>query len=473
LRLDKRLRFKGRPNIIIIVLDAGRRDYLGCYGFPDELSPCIDRLAQRGILFENVTTVAPWTVPSHASMFTGLYPNQHLANWNTLHIREGIPTIFDILRANDYRVAAFVANDTLIYPCRFFGEQADIYGLCRYGHSRELSGFVDGFSAEDSNCDKITGFFFQWLKKGVRAPFILYFNYYDLHSKYDARQPYRSRYISSGDERVLAEIGDRFNLHFREMNRETVVTQDQIRALRSLYKAKMAMIDENIGKVVDALDRDGLLENSIIIITSDHGDTLGDHTHPSFHHQFSIYNALTRIPLIIYSPLLESYAKRVPVPLIQNIDIFPTILELCRVDSSLHLNVSAAVSLTKYIFKDFQKMPRRYAISMYEAPKKFVDWNKKFVNPAYIRKLLAIQNERYKLIFSDDERIELYDIIDDPREQKDIKDKFPKMCKRLKARFFQVLERYGGIRQDYAVGTFSAQEEEIIKQRLKSLGYIQ
>lgn len=461
------------PNIIIIVLDAGRFDYLSCYGCPSKLTPNIDRLAKEGVLFENVTTVAPWTVPSHASMFTGLYPNQHLANWNTLKIKEGVPTVFDILRKNNYKIAAFVANDTLIYPCEIFGNDADIYGLNRHGRSKNDSGFVDGFKAEDSNCDRITEFFMDWSNKSPNQPFMLYFNYYDLHSKYGAREPYRSKYVTKEDEKILTEMGDRFSLHFREMNREAQVTKEQIQTMRNLYKAKMAMIDENIGKVVDNLKKNSLMDNTVLFITSDHGDTLGDHTYPSFHHQFSIYNALTRIPLIIYSPKLKSYAKRVKAPLIQNIDIFPTILDFCGIDRSAHVVSSPAVSLAGYISGNRDKNPRDYAISMYEAPKKFVDWNKKFVNLAYIRKLLAIQDERHKIIFSDDERIELYDIISDPQEQKDISDKFPQICEKLKGEFYKILEVYGGANQDYASSNFSPEEEARIKAKLKSLGYLE
>ncbi len=461
------------PNIIIIVLDAGRFDYLSCYGCPSRLTPNIDILAEGGILFENVTTVAPWTVPSHASMFTGLYPNQHLANWNTLKIKERIPTIFDILRKNNYQIAAFVANDTLIYPCEIFGKDAEIYGLNRRGRSKNDSGFVDGFKAQDSNCDRITEFFMDWSNKDSKQPFMLYFNYYDLHSKYDARAPYRSEYVTNEDEKALAEMGDRFSLHFREMNREAQVTKEQIQAMRNLYKAKMAMIDENIGKVVSRLENNKLMENTILFITSDHGDTLGDHTYPSFHHQFSIYNALTRIPLIVYSPQLKAYAKRVNTPLIQNIDIFPTILDLCGIDKSVYIVSSPAVSLAGYIFGNCVKLPRDYAISMYEAPKKFVDWNKKFVNPAYIRKLLAIQDERYKIIFSDDNKLELYDIAADPQERKDINDKFPQICEKFKGEFYKILNNYGGANQDYTMSNFSPEEEARIKAKLKSLGYLE
>ncbi len=110
---------------------------------------------------------------------------------------------------------------------------------------------------------------------------------------------------------------------------------------------------------------------------------------------------------------------------------------------------------------------------MYEAPKKFVDWNKKYVNPAYIRKLLSIQDERHKLIFSDDDRIELYDIIADPHEQDNIKDRFPEVCDRFKERFFEILNKYGGIKEDYAAAGFSPEEERVIRERLKSLGYLE
>ncbi len=488
---------------MIVVLDAGRPDYLGCYGhrwnqngISRSITPNIDRIASEGTLFEKATTVAPWTVPSHASMFTGLYPNQHQANWNTLKIKTGIPTIFDIFKERGYHSVACVANDTLIFPCRMFGEQTEIFGL-QGRKDPNLSGFVDGFSAKDSNSECVINWFLNWLDKSTcppkrredqKTPFIAYLNIYDSHTKYDAPEPFRSQFISPEEDRILKEIGTPFYLHFREMNREIMITPEHISALKSLYTAKMAMIDYHLGRLFERLAKDKILDETILIITSDHGDQLGDHTYPSFHHQFSIYNALTWIPLIWRAPILSGRApglipacpekigagQRIGVPLIQNIDILPTILELCGIKWQSPLK-SPGISLSRYILNQNKTPPRPYAIAMYEAPRKFVNWNKQNVNPLYIRNLLAIQDARHKVIFSEDGTEELYDINKDPTEQNNIKNQLPQTVKEFKRIFYEILDEYGGIPEDYQVSdvSYTPEEEAQIKKRFQELGYIE
>jgi len=216
------------------------------------------------------------------------------------------------------------------------------------------------------------------------------------------------------------------------------------------------------------------MDNSIVVITSDHGDVLGDHKKPSFHHQFSIYNSLLKIPLIFYWKGI-GFPKRINIANIQNIDILPTILELCGIENSYPSNNSPAVTLTDYIFNGNGQAKRKYAISMYDSPLRFILRNKRKVSASYLRNLMAIQNEEYKLIFSDKNETELYHIKSDIGEKENIAVQFPEKAAELKRAFYEIVGKYKyeESQEKLIHAGYSAADEEKMFQRLKALGYIE
>lgn len=461
------------PNIIIVVIDAARPDYFSCYGFPKMTTPNINKLAQEGVLFENVISTAPWTIPSHGSMFTSLYPYQHKATWETLRLKEGIPTIFDIFTERGYEAAAISANSLIVSPYSMFGNKTKILGpsVC---NELDISSFARDFDYKKTNSQKIADYFVEYLGQ-IRPdkPQIIYLNFYDLHAKYLAREPFYSRYVNEENKKILQDLGDFYALHFKEMNDEIEISEPIVSALRASYTARLAMIDEDLGRVIEKLKGRGFLDNSILIITSDHGDVLGDHKKPSFHHQFSIYNSLLNIPLIFYCKTIGR-PKRISVPLIQNIDILPTILELCGIKKPSSLNNSPGVSLTEYLFNsNYNVIPRKYAVSTYESPLRFIVRNKKKVNPAYLKNLMAIQDERYKLIFSNDGRQELYCIREDKFEKENVADKLPQKVTELKEAFYEIMKKYNAPADGKGYAENNPFEQEIMVQKLRSLGYIE
>lgn len=460
------------PNIIIIVIDAGRPDYFSCYSGTGATTPNIDRLAREGALFENVISTAPWTIPSHGTIFTGLYPFQHQATWETLRLKEGIPTIFDIFTKRGYTALAVSANSLIVSPYSMFGKKTRILGQA-VNNDPDLSSFAKDFDYRNTDSKSIAGCLIKYLDENPEdAPQIMYLNFYDLHAKYKARQPFYSRFVNAAQDKTLKAIGDFYSLHFKEMNDELEVTQEMISALRASYTARLAMIDSDIGKVLEKLKEHRILDNAILVITSDHGDVLGDHARPSFHHQFSIYNSLLKIPLIFSCKGING-PKRINIPLIQNTDILPTILELCGMKLPDASGNFPGVSLGGYIFDKSRVLPRRYAVSMYESPLRFILRNKKKVNASYLRNLSAIQDAEYKLIFSDKGQTELYHISADALEKENIASGFPHKVQELKDAFFEIVDRYA--RPQGSAGNFcyNQADEEKMLQRLKALGYIE
>lgn len=461
-----------KPHIIIVVVDAGRPDYFSCYGYPKTTTPNIDSIAKQGVLFRNVISSAPWTIPSHGTMFTGLYPSQHGASWDTLKLSGGIPTLFDIFVEKGYRSVAACANSLIVSPYSMFPKETNILGHIPH-NDPETSSFTGNFDYKKTSSDKICGFISRYLDEAdLSVPHIVYMNLYDLHAKYKARAPYYWQFVSKKEDAVLNEIGDFYNLHFQEMNQEREITPDMIEALRASYAARLAMIDADLGEVFGKLSQKGALNNAIVIITSDHGDVLGDHKYPSFHHQFSIYNSLLKIPLIFYYKGIDKQGI-INTPLVQNTDILPTILELCAIETPPLLKDSPGVSVLPYMNNGSLKAARDYAISFYESPYRFILRNKKKVKPLYLRSLFAIQNEDYKLIFSDKGDIELYDIKADPFEASNIASMLPQKVSEFKDAFERIVEKYGSAK-DVIKGSFTDKnDEEKIVKRLKELGYIE
>lgn len=457
----------------MIIVDAGRPDYFGCYGSALAATPNIDKLAAQSALFEHVIATAPWTVPSHGSLFTGLYPHQHGATWQTLRLRKDIPTIFDIFTERGYHAVALSANSLIVSPYNMFGRNTRILGAVP-GNDPDVSSFAGDFDYRRTSAEQISGCFIDFLKeRPFNQPVIAYINFYDLHAKYKAREPFYSRYVTKGQDKIISQIGDFYALHFKEMNDEIEVSAESASALRAFYAAKLAMIDAEIGKVLEALKESGILENSILVVTSDHGDILGDHNKPSFHHQFSIYNSLLNIPLIFYWKDKISPA-RLDTPLIQNTDVLPTLLELCGMEKPSLLDDSPGVSLARHMAGvGSRASPRNCAISMYEGPARFILRNRKKVNPRYLRSLMAIQDAEYKLIFSDKGDNELYHLKSDQRENKNIARDFPVLVSRLKEAFYKIIDRYKENKDDSGGGAYSFDEEERIVARLKALGYIE
>jgi arylsulfatase A-like enzyme len=346
------------PNVLIIIVDTLRADHLSPYGYTRDTSPNLDHLAQQGVLFENAIAPASWTLPSHASMLTGLYPHQTRVGTDKDILSGSIPTLGDTLRKRGYRTAAFSANYFLF--CRdhgfihgfshFEGYEQSIAGILAEVPlsqfilaklSQYTSGDPDAFFGvkNAASAEKIDKDALGWIEKGHR-PFFAVINYFDLHAPALPPEPYLHMYTTSAKAREQS-------LHFQEECTWSNVDpscNSELPQVLSVYDGSMRYVDDNVQKLLTRLKQDHLLDNTILVFTSDHGQEFGEHG--IYGHGKSLYRREIQVPLIVSMPGLIPASVRIPTP-VSLLDIPATILDLVAPDEKNALPGQSLASLWK------------------------------------------------------------------------------------------------------------------------------
>ena len=319
------------PNVIVIVVDTLRADHLSSYGYERDTSPFMDNLAAQGVLFEHAISPSSWTQPSHASMLTGYYTYEHQAELKPLDDR--FATIGEVLQAQGYRTGAFSANtefftrrqgfgrgflhfedNYLTVPDAFFNSSVygfifDFYGLRK---ALKYEGVPTRRYADDINHSM-----FNWLDQDKEKPFFVFINYFDVHDPYTPPEPYRSKFASTPNPGGLVN-------GFMERYSPSL-TPEQIQTEIDAYDGAISYVDDEIKKFFTELETRGLLKNSIVIITSDHGEAFGEHGF--LQHSASLYLSELHVPLIVWGPEYVPAGKSIDTPV--TIAAFPaTILAL-------------------------------------------------------------------------------------------------------------------------------------------------
>jgi arylsulfatase A-like enzyme len=320
----------GSPNVLLVVLDTVRADHLSLYGYERATSPTLERLAKRAIRFDHARAAAPWTLASHATMFTGRWPHELASRW--LHpLRDDVLTLAEYLGSRGYATAGFVGNT---FYCSYdsglargFTRYQDyVLGIMSAARTVALVDYVlkslaqitpaltrsfpGGLSvlprslslqqlSHDDRKDAsiINREFLGWLQERPRRrPFFAFLNYVDAHSPYvlprDAR--YRFGFAPRTRADFLFLLEDWFRVDKAKIN-------EQWRALaRDSYDNCLAYLDERLGEMFEELERRRVLEQTIVIITADHGEGLGEHD--LYDHGESLYRSEIRVPLLIVLP---------------------------------------------------------------------------------------------------------------------------------------------------------------------------
>ncbi len=315
----------GAPNVLLVILDTVRAQSLGLHGYDRPTSPNLDAWAERGVLFERAIATSPWTLPSHATLFTGRYPNELSADWQAPLDRTHA-TLAEVLSARGFVTAGFVAN--LIYCTRASGlargflhyddahltpwsllNAADLSrGLATWARTRAGNRqTMIRKTAEDVN-----GAFLNWLSRlDGRRPFFAFLNYFDAHDPYLPPTPF--------DRRFTPETG----LYWLDDRGE--YSTEELTALRDSYDNSLAYLDEQLGRLFAELERRGVLANTLVIVTSDHGEEFGEHA--AVGHGKSLYATLLHVPMLVSYPGHVPEGVRVAEPVSLR-DLPATVLDL-------------------------------------------------------------------------------------------------------------------------------------------------
>jgi arylsulfatase A-like enzyme len=312
-----------RPNVLVFLVDALRADHLGCYGHSRDTSPAIDALSREAALFETALSPASWTKPSIPSLFTGLYPIQHgVFTGNTKDSAERITS--DILKDE---------HTTMAEVFRGAG-----YSTGAFVHNAQISSFMgfnqgfDVYAEHLGNAQQINERFIQWLGSGLGRPFFGYVHYLDPHWPYTPPAPFDGMFSPPAQTSV-----DFNNVNWKYLERQIQsgdlqLSADDLEAMRSLYDGEIRYTDAAIAAALESLREKGLYENTIVVLTADHGEEFMEHGRIG--HGNSLYDELLHIPLIIRSP--QGRAPQGPSRTIADpvslIDIMPTVLDLAGIE---------------------------------------------------------------------------------------------------------------------------------------------
>lgn len=282
-----------RSNLLILTLDTTRADHLGCYGHAEASTPHLDGFARdRAVRFEQAITVAPLTLPSHTSIFTGTYPVSHGVHDNDgFYVAEDVTTLAEILSAAGYTTGAVVGAFPV--DSQFNLDQ----GFATYDDNYQEDWTLDAVEARtersfgfvERRADLVNRAVGRWFENHGKEPFFLWVHYFDPHQPYDPPKPYGSMYPNP-------------------------------------YDGEIAFVDECFGALLDLFEQRGVLDRTVIVVVGDHGEALEEHGEPT--HATYVYDATMRVPLLIAAPQPWLARGRSVATQVSTVDIAPTVLEL-------------------------------------------------------------------------------------------------------------------------------------------------
>jgi arylsulfatase A-like enzyme/Flp pilus assembly protein TadD len=404
---------KPQPNVVFITIDTLRADHLGCYGYKLIRTPNIDALAAHSVRFERAYTPVPVTLPAHTAIFTGTYPTlsgMHDFSGNKLNPSQA--TLASVLKQHGYATAAVIGSAVLD---------------SRFGLNKGFDFYYDHFDfnrLQESNLEEmerpgnvVADVALEWLGKNYKTSFFLWMHLYDPHYPYRPPTPFSEQYKDRP------------------------------------YDGEIAFADSQVGRLIAFLKAKGLYENTMIVLTGDHGESLGEHGEKT--HGFFVYNATLHVPVIIHLPGNDG-AKVLP-ELVNLTDLMPTVLQVLKVDIPPPVQ---GHSLLPWMKPTWTPTPRKDedSRSLYAEtflPRIHFNWSE----------LRSVETEKYQFIQAP--KPELYDLSTDPAETRNLYTDKKAVAEELHARLNTLIHQYS-TDQELAEKTGL---DPALMERLKSLGY--
>jgi arylsulfatase A-like enzyme len=419
----------GAKNVLLIVMDTVRAESLGMYGYARDTTPHLVRWAKRGITFDMAFSPAPYTFPSHASFLTGQWPSTLYAYWRPT-LDPAYPTLAGFLAARGYLTAGFAANT---HWCTY--ESGMDRGFIHYEDypltARSILGStvpgrwllsnlrtprdyhsVKWIRAQSRDANRVNGAFLDWLTREqyVHRPFFAFLNYLDAHEPFlpppqGTKPSFGLRPRTSAEFRMLLNYWDRD---------KSTLTERDVQLARDAYDDCIAALDEQVGLLLAEVDKRGLLQNTLVVITSDHGEQFGEHG--VFNHGFSLYAHEVRVPLLLLSPEAP-HGQRVSKPVSLR-DLAATVIDLCEINTGVRLpGQSWAECWRPADDKPADSAPR--AISEVDIPLTIGPERGRGSNQRGFTMSLVAEGLHYVISTNGNE--ELYDLAADPAELRNLK----------------------------------------------------
>ncbi len=410
-------------NVILLSIDTLRADHLQCYGYGRETAASICELAEDGVLFETCITNSPWTMPAVMSMITGLYPLNHNVirrpDSEVGSLSHSKKTLAELLKGDDYAPASFVANKLLA---------KDI------GYNR---GFDTYIILDDEKAENLTNLALEWLEENRDEKFFLWLHYMDPHWHYGAPYPFSEIFTAIPH---CSQLDDRL-----KHNAERVKSEKCVDSLIARHDNEIVYTDYAIGKMIRYLKDEGLYDNTIIIVTADHGEGFLEHDHLG--HGNIYYDEALRIPLIIIHP---DYGKGERIEdQVSLIDIMPTVLEFLDIEAE-NLDGESLVPLMEN-----ETVDKRPVISQ-----------------GHLRRI-SVRTDEWKFVDKTWEngthRKELYDLVNDSSEKTNLYDEMVDVSEYFEGIFREHFEMYHHNRTEDDTNSI---DMEKFNEMLRSLGYM-
>jgi arylsulfatase A-like enzyme len=434
-----------RPlNFVLFVLDTTRADAISADGVYSGTTPAVDALATEGLRYTRAFAQAPWTLPSHASMFTGLLPSEHGVGWRGVSARDELVTLAEQLRDAGYETFGVTENPWV--SAAFNLDQ----------------GFEQLQLVKNSNGSGVVDAVTQWLGERKSGPFFLFVNVIDAHAPYTVRRESLPDGVSLARARRVPQAPGVYICSQKEM-------APRLRVLRALYQGDVAAADAKLGAVMQALRERTADEHTVTFVVADHGEHFGENRLVS--HQFSVRNALLHVPLIVHGlPGAKPDVIDQPVALV---DLMPSILAWAGLDIPAGVigrplptsgnaraeprDVSAEYADPTQLVVDSQK-----ARSLLEPVVKMR--RKCDAEDRVFGSMRSVIRYPFKLIEYQGHPPELYDLERDPNEEHDL-------AAQQGERVSELAARLGPLPDLAPVSTESEVDDEILD-ALEALGYI-
>jgi len=443
----------GKPNVVMVVMDTVRADHLSLYGYSRDTTPFLEKLSEKSVVFENAFSASPWTLPSHASFFTGLLPSEHNCTYENMNLSPKFPALAQRLKDMGYFTIGW-SNNPLLNPSsgilRGFDRFVENSQLGIYSGELALKIVLSKFPrfSSDNGARFANRTIFTWLSRmsANKKPFFLFVNYMEAHTPY-VTDPAGYRYFQNPEQaqrNYSSPNWDDYNCHPPK-------NEDARTAAIKWYDGSIYYLDFEIGKLYDRLSALGLAENTIFIVLSDHGESFGEHEF--WGHGITLFNSELKVPLLISYPRLlkaqrlwNTYSlKELPGDVLKLVE--GRVPEKISAPSATFHEIFAEVFTPVTYIERFSQYCPGYDVSKLD------------------RRQKAVIAGPYKLIWDSKNGEAFYEFFADPDEAVDLKKSLPQ----FRASLHESMKRF------LAEHPFSSQPHKIdsaTDNALKALGYI-